>query len=265
MNFKAIDFIILPLVFVVGCATTSGPPTPEKISLSEPNQTVKNKKTDMISAPTSANLIQSGQLFEEVTNVSSEKALEWLNHGNIRYSKRRLRNDGDSLNDRIRILALNKPHSVIVSCSDARVPPELIFDQKLGEIFVVRTAGISIDTGALASIEFAVREYGINLIYVLGHNHCDVISRSLRMRAGEIESGDALGMLLADVRNNLQYRHVSSSSSQYLKDEGTEVAVSIATSLTDRSQFLKEKFLSGRLAIRVGMYVLESGRVESIR
>ena len=64
------------------------------------------------------------------------------------------------------------PHTVVVSCSDSRVPPELIFDQGLGDIFSVRTAGNVIGDYELGSIEYAVEHLGCKLVVVLGHEEC---------------------------------------------------------------------------------------------
>ncbi len=69
-----------------------------------------------------------------------------------------------------------KPFAVIVGCSDSRIPPELIFDQGLGDLFVVRLAGNIVDNVALGSIEYAVEHLGSKLIIVLGHGKCGAVT-----------------------------------------------------------------------------------------
>src|SRR5690606_31765254 len=69
-----------------------------------------------------------------------------------------------------RVAARQKPHSIILSCADSRVPPEVIFDQKLGEIFVLRTWGPSVDSSIVAGAEHAVRNLGTTLLVVMTHN-----------------------------------------------------------------------------------------------
>jgi len=69
-----------------------------------------------------------------------------------------------------------KPFAVIVGCSDSRIPPELIFDQGLGDLFVVRLAGNIVDNVALGSIEYAVEHLGSKLIVVLGHGKCGAVT-----------------------------------------------------------------------------------------
>jgi carbonic anhydrase len=71
------------------------------------------------------------------------------------------------------------PFAVIVGCSDSRVPPELVFDQGLGDLFVVRVAGNVVDDASLGSIEYAVEHLGANLIIVLGHERCGAVKAAL--------------------------------------------------------------------------------------
>lgn len=101
--------------------------------------------------------------------VAAEKSLGWLKNGNTRFVKGRLRADGISAKDRARLLAGQKPHAVVFASSDSRIPPEVIFDQKLGEIFVVRTLGLSLGGNVVSSIEYAVQDLGANLVVVIGH------------------------------------------------------------------------------------------------
>lgn len=72
-----------------------------------------------------------------------------------------------------------KPYAVIVSCSDSRVVPEMIFDSDLGELFVIRTAGNTVDDYCLGSIEYAVAHLGCRLVVVLGHTHCGAVAAAL--------------------------------------------------------------------------------------
>ena len=72
-----------------------------------------------------------------------------------------------------------KPYAIILSCSDSRVPPEIIFDKGLGEIFVVRVAGNIPDPVILGSIEYAAEHFGCPLIMVLGHNRCGAVTAAV--------------------------------------------------------------------------------------
>ena len=105
-------------------------------------------------------------------NVSAEKALGWMKNGNTRFATQRVRADGISAADRARLALGEKPHSTVFACSDSRMPPELVFDQKLGEIYVVRTDELKIDQNAISSLEKAVDKFGTQLLVVLGNSDC---------------------------------------------------------------------------------------------
>jgi carbonic anhydrase len=103
-------------------------------------------------------------------------AIAELGAGNQRFVRgepSRLRRD---IERREQLAAGQHPFAVIVGCSDSRVPPELIFDQGLGDLFVIRIAGNVVDDGALASIEYAVEHLGAQLIVVLGHERCGAVA-----------------------------------------------------------------------------------------
>jgi hypothetical protein len=104
--------------------------------------------------------------------VEPQVSLGWLEHGNTRFVKHHLRRDGQSKKDIARVAKGQHPHAIVFSCSDSIVPPELIFDQKLGEIFVVRNLGLTVDAGVIASIEYAVSKLGVRLLLVLSHPSC---------------------------------------------------------------------------------------------
>lgn len=72
-----------------------------------------------------------------------------------------------------------QPFAIILGCSDSRVRPEIVFDQDLGDLFVVRVAGNIVDSSQLGSVEFAVAQFGIKLVVVLGHSQCGKILAAL--------------------------------------------------------------------------------------
>jgi len=108
----------------------------------------------------------------------SEEALQRLLEGNRRYVAEKLTLDA-SAHRRIEVAAGQQPFAIILGCVDSRVPPELIFDQGLGELFVIRTAGQVLDKAALGSLEFGVAELHIPLLVVLGHEHCGAVKAAI--------------------------------------------------------------------------------------
>ena len=117
--------------------------------------------------------------FKECTmtnQLNGEKALQKLLKGNKRFVALRAQHPNQGIKRRKEVIKGQKPFAVIVSCSDSRVPPEIIFDQGIGDLFVVRVAGNIIDDCALGSIEYAVDHLGTGLILVLGHGKCGAVT-----------------------------------------------------------------------------------------
>lgn len=109
------------------------------------------------------------------TNLDAKTVLEMLKLGNERYVKNL------ASTEPIRIppptlVANSWPKAIILGCSDARVPVELIFDQGLGDLFVIRVAGNVVAPSQIGSIEFAAEKFGTQLVIVLGHSHCGAVS-----------------------------------------------------------------------------------------
>ena len=114
-------------------------------------------------------------------NITADEALERLKKGNRKYATSCLYH-GNICKARREELAMKGQHpfAVIISCSDSRVMPEIIFDSGLGELFVIRSAGNVVDGCTLGSIEYAVGHMGVNLVVVLGHTSCGAIAEAIK-------------------------------------------------------------------------------------
>jgi carbonic anhydrase len=193
--------------------------------------------------------------------VTSDKALGWLKNGNTRFIKHFLRHDGDTTKDRSRLVSGQAPHSIILSCSDSRVPPEVVFDQKLGEVFVIRTAGESLDASAIASIEYALEHLGSNLIVVMGHESCGAVKAALATLGGADAGSPWLNKLVADL-----HPHLRSFAGKPVSEgglvEGWANTEGVAKDLVARSQIVRDALNSGEVKIQTALYHLGSGVVE---
>ncbi len=199
----------------------------------------------------------------KVQGVDFDTAFGWLKNGNTRYVKRFYRNDGKGVEERKQVVKGQKPHSIVLSCSDSRVPPELIFDQGLGEIFVVRVAGEALDSSFIASIEYAVEHLGSKLIVVLGHQSCGAVKAALESQKGKTVGSQSLDKLVGDIRPRLDFANRTiASQSPGLMTESSVNAKGVAKDLVERSQIVKNKVLEGELKIVSGIYSLETGAVE---
>lgn len=120
-----------------------------------------------------------------INNISANEAIKKLSEGNKRFVEFKQKHPDSTKERRQEMLKGQHPFVVILSCSDSRVPPELIFDQGLGDIFEIRNAGNVLDEHVIGSIEYAVMHCGVKLIVIMGHQDCGAIAATL---SGESET-----------------------------------------------------------------------------
>jgi carbonic anhydrase len=124
--------------------------------------------------------VAGGGHGDHVEAPNADEALKTLLAGNKRYVSGKTKGPNRSAARRTELANAQHPIAVVVSCSDSRVPPELLFDQGFGDLFVVRTAGNIVDSIALGSIEYAVEHLGTKLIVVLGHERCGAVTAAFQ-------------------------------------------------------------------------------------
>ncbi len=107
--------------------------------------------------------------------VSAPEALKKLREGNLRFAAHVRGNEDFLRTRRVQLTKDQEPFAIILGCSDARVPAELVFDQGLGDLFVIRVAGNIIAPSLVGSVEFAAERFGTRLVVVLGHTQCGAI------------------------------------------------------------------------------------------
>lgn len=234
------------------------------INLSYANETHHEpSKSDHHNTPTAKHdkPTSHGEHKREAGPVDSSTALRYLKNGNIRFTGQKLRNDGASFGDLKRLSSGQKPHAIVLSCSDSRVPPEVLFDQKLGEIFVVRTAGQALDSAAIASIEYAVSHLGSNLIVVMGHESCGAVKAALSTLSGGDAGSPSLNKLVADIHPRLARFSRVPASTGVLAESWSNVD-GVATDLAARSEIIQNAIESGEVKIEKALYHLGNGSVE---
>ncbi len=119
-----------------------------------------------------------------MTIPTADEALERLMQGNERFRTGRAVGAGRVGSRREELIKRQKPFAIVLSCSDSRAPTEIVFDTRLGDVFVVRVAGAVANPSSIASIEYAVQNIGTKLIVVMAHQNCGAV-------AAAIEGGDA--------------------------------------------------------------------------
>lgn len=247
-------------------ASTNGLKEITRISPDDTEGETQSQATEMKEAvAAAAQHIQSTHGADKTARhagpVPAEKAQGWLKNGNTRFVKGFLRNDGASSKDRLRLAAGQKPHSVILSCSDSRVPPELVFDQKLGEVFVIRTAGEALDNNVIGSIEYAVEHLGSNLVVVMGHESCGAVNAALASLKGSPMGSPALEALVADIKPRVQ-KYANTTPSHGLLEETWSNVDGVSKDLLERSAILRDAVASGDVKIVKALYHYDSGLVE---
>ena len=191
-------------------------------------------------------------------NTSPVTAWKALKEGNERFVAGRPEHPSQSVEHRASLAAGQKPTAVVFGCADSRVAAELIFDQGLGNMFVVRTAGQVIDSAVLGSIEFAVTMLDVPLIVVLGHDSCGAVKAAL----AAIDDGAIPGGFVRDVVERVAPSILMGRRDGLSRvDEFEERHVSeTLAQLMARSSAIAERVSAGTLAIAGVTYHLADGK-----
>ncbi len=196
------------------------------------------------------------------TGVSADEALQKLMEGNNRFTGSQMTACQQATKETVQKLSTGqKPYAVILSCSDSRVPPELIFDQMLGEIFVVRVAGNVPDPVVLGSIEYAVEHIGSPLIMVLGHGRCGAVTAAFDARGKpEGNVGAIIKIIAPAVTKAKQTAKGKSKAEQVETAIDTNISL-VAENLTRQSSVVKHLVKEGKVKIIKAKYDLDDGKV----
>lgn len=181
-----------------------------------------------------------------------------LRDGNHRFVEGEMRHPSQNTQRRQDSVAAQHPKAVLFGCSDSRVAAEIIFDQGLGDLFVIRTAGHIIDTAVLGSIEYAVHLLDTPLIVVLGHDNCGGVAAAVdALRTGEIPPG-----FLRDVVEKVSPSILNGRREGLTTTDDFEARHILETGelLQQRSKIISDKVGAGELAIVGVTYKLNDGR-----
>lgn len=248
---------IVAAISITACASKSKkaveiPPPPPQVPASE----VQSAHEPAKAADTHA----SPHAHAEIKGIDPETSLRWLNNGNTRFVKHRLRKDGQSSADIAKLSKGQAPHAVVLSCSDSRVPPEIVFDQKLGELFTVRTAGETLAANAVGSIEYAAEHLGSRLIVVMGHTSCGAVKAAFSTLDGASAGTPSLDGLVQDIHPRIATFKGQSPSENFEKESWANVH-GVIKDMTARSKMLAEMQASGKIKIVPALYDLKTGKV----
>ncbi|MEW5764045.1 MAG: carbonic anhydrase [Acidobacteriota bacterium] len=197
--------------------------------------------------------------------IPAVRALERLREGNLRFAEGRAGRWLERYGDRIRDVAeAQEPFAAVLGCSDSRVPAEIVFDQGLGDLFVVRVAGNVAAPSQVGSVEFAVERFDVRLVVVLGHSGCGAVRAVLDgevPRAGE----DSMRAILDRIRPCVE--HVSASLSGEPREVVEEASIlenvrAAQRALRTGSQGIARAMRARGLQVVGALYRLDTGLVE---
>ncbi len=191
--------------------------------------------------------------------LSPEQALARLRAGNTRFVQHKETHPNISF-DRRRALARTgqHPHAIILGCADSRVPPELIFDEGLGDLFVIRNAGNVINDEVLGSIEYAVEHLGTRLVVVLGHENCGAVSAAVA--AGNAEAPGHIKTVIESIRPAVE--ETASQPGDKVHNCVLANARRVARQIRESEPILKHAVDHSHLMVVAADYDLETSMVE---
>lgn len=204
-------------------------------------------------------VVFSGVVF---AGSAGDEALQKLMDGNKRYVSGSLMKKDLGDTKRKELAKGQKPFAIVVTCSDSRVPPELLFDQGLGDIFVIRVAGNVVDTIALGSIEYGAEHLNAPLLFILGHSKCGAVTATIDAK-GEPEGN--IGAIVKKIMPAAEKAKKKGGT----KDEILETAIqenvkNVYSDVMKKSKIVPHLVEEGRLKIAAGEYDITTGKVAMI-
>ncbi len=192
-------------------------------------------------------------------SISPAEAIARLQAGNLRFTSGKTVNC--DLTQQVKeTAAAQAPFAAIVGCIDSRVPPELVFDQRIGDVFCARVAGNFINTDIIGSLEFATKVAGARAVVVLGHNDCGAIKGAVdHVKLGNLTATlSNIEPAVAATKTSGERNSKNAAFVQAVAENNVKMSVA---ALTSRSPVLKQLVTAGQLRIVGAMHDLATGRV----
>ena len=188
-----------------------------------------------------------------VASVSADAALAKLKEGNLRFASSEVSQSKPTAARRAETAQEQHPFAIVLGCADSRTAPEIVFDQNIGDLFVVRTAGNLVDDHGLGSIEYAVAHLGARLVVVLGHQRCGAVTAAL---ASDTAPGHVQSLV----------RDIQPAVKAAKGKDGNVTDIAIAENARLMAAKIRNEASLGELAkaVRIisGVYDLDTGKVE---
>jgi carbonic anhydrase len=228
------------------------------LAVTQAVQQTQDKLNDLVTK--SPTLEDVAKIVKPVVKTPRE-ALELLKFGNVNFYSAGGPTSRVSPYERRLQMMGQTPHSTILSCSDSRVPPEIVFDQGPGELFVVRIAGNAADAGTLGSVEYAVAHLNTKLLVVMGHEGCGAVKTAMLPLADQEKEA-------ANIQHVLKLVRPAVEGMPTIRDEKARMREAVVSNVRYQvGELLKNPVVSAKVAkgeIEVvgAMYEIGSGAVD---
>lgn len=199
--------------------------------------------------------LESVVFATDTKNLPADEALSNLRIGNERFVKMKLKHPDETAQRRHEMVSGQHPFAVVLSCSDSRVPTEIIFDQGLGDIFVIRNAGNVLDEHIMGSIEYAVEHLGVNLVVVMGHESCGAVGAAMSAS----KDTKAIESLKKAIQPAIDF---CKKNKKYTYSEVIKTHAALDVQKINEDEDLREYFKHHCVKVIPAYYHLESGEVE---
>ncbi|MEE3622543.1 carbonic anhydrase [Nitrospirillum sp. BR 11752] len=196
------------------------------------------------------------------TDLTPEEALELLKKGNSEFKVDTPYNAAIGRERRNAIAQKQAPFAAVVTCSDSRVPPELLFGRGLGELFVIRNAGNTVDATALGSIEYAVGVLGVPLIVILGHERCGAVEAAVNVVTKNSYYPGSIGRMIEPIVPAVLSAQAKKPADLLRESVQANVARTVMRLRTASEPMLLEPLSKRKLRIVGATYDLDEGTVD---
>jgi carbonic anhydrase len=196
---------------------------------------------------------------EKAYTATAQVALENLLAGNQRFIKGQRAPRAFELR-REKLVTGQKPLAIVLGCSDSRVSPATLFDQNLGEIFVIRTAGQVLEGTAIASIEYAVDHLQAPLLLILGHEQCGAVTAAI---AHEGQAHGNIGLLFGKIQPAVDRARQLNTAPENMVETVTDLHLEeLARQVLQESAIISQAVAEGRLRLVTAKYQMASGEIQ---
>jgi len=213
-------------------------------------------------------MILPGPVSKSIFQMKSAvEALQALREGNRRFvAGQGSRDRAIEHSRRFERIQEQEPFAIVLGCSDSRVPAELVFDQGLGDLFVIRVAGNIVAPSQVGSIEFAADRFGSPLVVVLGHSQCGAVQAAVEtLDRPQPDESPNLGFIVDSIRSSIESVLLSGArqdESSLLRNAVRENIRTSANKLRNGSEVLERLIQDNGLLVVGAEYSLETGEVE---